>query len=448
MRGGSLFTDLYELTMARAYFETGMAAEAVFSLFVRGLPEHRNYLLACGLDDLLAEIEALRFTAEDLAYLASLGRFPDPFLEWLRDFRFRGDVYAVSEGTPVFPNEPILEVVAPIAEAQVIETLVLNQIGLQTILASKAARVVHAAEGRPVVDFGGRRAQGIDAALKGARAFYIAGVAATSNVLAARTYGIPIAGTVAHSLIEAFPTELEAFRRFTDVYPQTILLVDTYDTLEGVRKVTALARSLGSAFRVEGIRLDSGDLGMLAKEARTILDSADLSHLRIFASGGLDENEISRLLEAGAPIDAFGVGTAMSVSSDAPALDIAYKLTEYAGIGRMKLSSGKRTLPGRKQVFREVRDGTMVRDTIGCASEVLPGMPLLVPVMVKGCRLEESFPALSHIRSHAAECIARLPAELRGLKRCAPYLVEISPELQAYERSIRNGLANQFQKGV
>ncbi len=349
-----LFTDLYELTMMRAYHELGLNERSVFSLFVRRLPKQRNFLVACGLDDFLAELESLRFDADDVAYLRSQG-FPDDFLGWLKSFRFSGDVFALPEGTPFFENEPILEIVAPIGEAQVIETLAINQIGFETLIASKAARVVAAAAGRAVIDFGSRRAHGLDAAIKAARAAYVAGAVSTSNVLAGRLYGIPIAGTMAHSFVQAFDQEIEAFRAFARVYPETVLLVDTYDTIEGVKKVIALAKELGDAFKVRAVRLDSGDLVALSKGARALLDAAGLSKVGIFASGGLAEAKIAELLSSGAPIDGFGVGTDLVVSGDAPSLDIVYKLTEYAGEGRIKLSSGKRTLPGRKQVFRTIR---------------------------------------------------------------------------------------------
>ena len=413
-RSLALFTDLYELTMLRAYAEHGMAELAVFSLFVRKLPPGRNYLVACGLDDLLGELKSLSFDEEGIAYLSAQGSFPEPFLSALRGFQFTGDVHAVAEGTPIFANEPILEVIAPIGEAQLIETLVLNQIGLQTILASKAARVVQAAQGRAVVDFGGRRAQGLDAAVKGARAFFVAGVSATSNVLAGKIYGIPVAGTMAHSFIEACSSEPEAFRRFVEIFPDTILLVDTYDTLQGVRNVVALARSLGSSFKVRGVRLDSGNLLELSCGARGILDEAGLARVKIFASGGLDEHEVDRLVEAGAPVDAFGVGTDMSVSADAPALDIAYKLTEYAGKGRMKLPPGKRTLPGRKQVFRELRDGLASRDVVARYDESFPGRPLLERVMARGRRLPVTDRSLHAIRSNAEKRLGELPEFLRS----------------------------------
>jgi nicotinate phosphoribosyltransferase len=274
-----LFTDLYELTMLQAYVERGMDETATFSLFVRRLPERRNYLLACGLDDVLSYFERLRFTREGLDYLASLGHFSERFLRWLEEFRFAGDVDAVPEGTTVFANEPILEVTAPIAQAQLAETFVMNQVHLQTVLASKAVRVVTAAEGRSVVDFGPRRMHGIDAALKAARAFHIAGVAATSNTLAGQIYGVPVAGTMAHSFVQAAANEMEAFRAFTALYPDTILLVDTYDTIEGVRHVIALARELGEAFKVRAVRLDSGDLVELAAQARALLDDAGLQRV-------------------------------------------------------------------------------------------------------------------------------------------------------------------------
>jgi nicotinate phosphoribosyltransferase len=315
--------------------------------------------------------------------------------------------------------------------------MVLNQIGLQTILASKAARIVEAAQGRPVVDFGARRAQGLDAAVKGARAFYIAGAAATSNLAAGQHWGIPIAGTMAHSFVQACSSEVEAFRNFAGIYPDTILLVDTYDTLEGVRRVVELARELGPDCRIRGVRLDSGDLAELAKGARSILDAAGLQGIRIFASGGLDEDRIADLLTQGAPVDAFGVGTSMSVSEDAPALDIAYKLVEYDGVGRMKLSAGKRTLPGRKQVFRIQRNGVFDGDVIARRHERLAGDPLLHPVMIGGRRVEPR-PTLADIRENARRSIDRLPGSLRGLHpSTSPYAVGVSDELRDYDEEIR-----------
>ncbi|MGJ0503971.1 MAG: nicotinate phosphoribosyltransferase [Methylocystis sp.] len=438
MSANALFADLYEFTMLRAYFELGMDAEATFSLFVRKLPPQRNFLIAAGLHDLLEEIEHLRFEPQHLDYLGALPISSQPFLDWLANFRFTGDIYAMREGTPFFDNEPILEVVAPIAEAQLIETLVLNQIGLQTILASKAARVVAAARGRSVVDFGARRAQGVDAATKGARAFYIGGVDATSNVAAGQIYGLPVAGTMAHSFVEACASEMDAFQAFSDVFPETTLLVDTYDTIEGVKKVVTLAKARGTDFRVRAVRLDSGDLYALACETRRMLDEAGLTDVQIVVSGGLDEMTIDDLTARGAPVDVFGVGTDMAASSDAPALDIAYKLTEYAGEGRMKLSTGKRSLPGRKQVFREFRDGVAVRDVIARRHETLPGVGLLHPFMISGRRVAAQTCDLLQVRAYAKEQLAALPAQLRTLQpRGASYDVSISEELARYEQEVR-----------
>jgi len=442
-----LFADLYELRMARAYHALGMEGEAVFSLHVRRLPRARNYLLACGVEDLLDTLEGLRFGPESLDYLRSLGGFPEEFLAWLAGFRFSGAVHAVPEGTPVFAEEPLLEVVAPIAEAQLLETLAMNQVGLQTLLASKAARVVAAAAGRPVVDFGSRRAQGIDAAVAGARAFHLAGVAATSNLLAGARHGIPVAGTMAHSFVQAFDTEAEAFRAYARLHPETILLVDTYDTAEGVRRVVELAAELGEAFRVRGVRLDSGDLLALSREARAILDAAGLRQVQVFASGGLDEERIAALLAAGAPIDAFGVGTDLSVSADAPALDIAYKLTWYAGVGRTKLSAGKRILPGRKQVFRRFEGGVAAGDVIARAEERLDGEALLRPVMRDGRRLAPR-PPLAAMRAAAAARIAALPERLRALGAAEPpYPVAVSEALAAHHEEVRARVAGHAREG-
>lgn len=427
----ALFTDLYELTMLQAYLEEGLQETAVFTLTVRRLPACRNFLLACGLEQVLDYLEALRFTADDVAYLRSLGHFSDAFLNWLASFRFTGEVRAVPEGTAVFGGEPILEVKAPLPQAQLIETFLLNQIHLQTLLASKAARVVAAAAGRPVIDFGARRMHGLDAAILAARAFHITGLAATSNVAAGRRFGLPLAGTMAHSYVQAHDQEAAAFRAFAQLYPDSVLLVDTYDTLEGVRRVIALAQESGETFRVRAIRLDSGDLGALAHEARALLDAAALQRVEVFASGGLDEMKIAALLAEGAPIDGFGVGTAMGVSEDAPSLDIAYKLCAYAGRGRLKLSPGKQVLPGPKQVFRNHDQGRAVGDTIACEGEHLPGRPLLVPVMHNGRRLPAGEEPLSRLRARARDEIAALPAHLNGLEPAEPpYAVCISRELQ------------------
>jgi nicotinate phosphoribosyltransferase len=426
----ALLTDFYEFTMVDAYLDEDMHDEAVFSLFVRRLPSRRNFLLACGLDDALRYLETLRFTPEQLDYLASLRLFSDRLLHYLERFRFSGEVCAVPEGTPLFGEEPILEVVAPLPEAQLVETYLLNQIHLQTLAASKAARVVEAAAGRSVMEFGLRRTHGADAGLKVARAAFIAGVDATSNVLAGQRYGVPVSGTMAHSFVQAHDGELEAFRTFTRCFPDTTLLVDTYDTLRGVQHVIRLARELGDGFHARAVRLDSGDMLALSRAARQMLDEAGLQRVKIIASGNLDEDAISRLLAQKAPIDGFGVGTALGVSSDVPCLDIVYKLVAYAGKDRIKLSTSKVLLPGRKQVFREEEEGVARRDVLARHGEQLKGRPLLRPVMRDGKRVEGTSPALMEIREYTRRELERLPPALRRLEPVSPpYRVEASPVL-------------------
>ncbi|HVL66025.1 MAG TPA: nicotinate phosphoribosyltransferase [Vicinamibacterales bacterium] len=436
----ALFTDLYQLTMLQAYFHQRLHGRAVFSLFVRRLPAQRNYLLSCGLEAVLDYLEQLRFANDELEYLRSLELFSEPFLDWLRGFRFTGEVHAVPEGTVLFANEPILEVIAPLPEAQLIETCVMNQVHLQTVIASKAARVVVAAQGRTVIDFGARRTLGMDAAVQGARACYIAGVEATSNVLAGRLYGIPVSGTMAHSYIQATGDERAAFESFARTIPGTVLLVDTYDTLQGVKHVIELAQRTRDPIKVSAVRLDSGDLEHLAHETRRLLDAAGLRGIRIFGSSDLDEHEIERLLNAGAPIDGFGVGTGMGVSSDAPSLELVYKLTEYDAVGRTKLSTSKPVLPGRKQVYRRMRGGTMGGDVIARGDEECEGRPLLQRVMQRGRRLaalrdEQSLEA-ARARAHAE--IAQLPRHVRQLAPAQPvYPVTVSTALQRYHASVR-----------
>jgi len=441
-RNLALLTDQYELTMAQAYWREGMHDDAVFTLYYRTLPEGRNMLLAAGLDDALHFLETLSFDDEHLEYLAGRDEFGQDFLDWLADLEFTGSVRAMPEGTPVFPDEPLLEVRGSLPAAQLAETAIMNQVHMQTVLASKGARVKHAAGGRAVVDFGLRRMHGADAGIKAARAFHIAGVDATSNVLAGRLYGVPVTGTMAHSYIQAHDGEMAAFRAFTDAYPETVLLVDTYDTLEGVRKVVRLAEELGDDFAVRAVRLDSGDLAALAVDSREILDEAGLEDVRIFASGGLDEYEIARMLDDGAPIDGFGVGTHMGVARDAPALDMAYKLSEYAGAGRLKLSSGKKILPGPKQVWRrEDGAGTATGDRIGTADEDGPGRPLLEPVMRNGRRLGAGERTLDEAREHAARAVAGMPARIRAIEPAdPPYPVEVTDTLKRRQREVIEAL--------
>ena len=425
----ALFTDLYEVTMAQAYMAEGMSGTAVFETVFRKLPPRRSYVMAAGLSDVLDFLEAFEFQPEDIDYLRGLRLFTEEFLRSLSAVRFTGDVWAVPEGTVVFPNEPIVQVIAPILEAQLAETFVVNQIHLQSVIASKAARVVEAARGRMVVDFGARRAHGTDAALKVARASYLAGIAGTSNLLAAREYGIPAFGTMAHSFVQAFDNELDAFEAFARLYPGTTLLVDTYDTLRGVDHVIELANKR-ERFDVAAIRLDSGDLGALSKAARVKLDAAGLNQVNIFASSGLDEYRIAALMDDGCPIDAFAVGTKLVVAQDAPALDMAYKLVEYDGIGRTKFSSGKVIYPGRKQVVRRLDHGVFAGDTIGQPDEHLDGEPLLVPVMKNGRRLPQHHPDLQASRNWARRQIDRLPPQLRSLEATGwSYPVDVSPRI-------------------
>ncbi len=438
----ALLTDYYQLTMLQAYHREQMQEPAVFDLFMRRLKQ-RNYLIACGLDDVLTYLENLRFTPESLEYLSTLGVFDASFLSWLEGFRFTGDVWAVREGTPVFADEPILEVIAPVAEGQLVETFLLNQITFQTGIASKAARVVREAAGRNVVDFGMRRMHGTDAAMKAARACYIAGADGTSNVLAAKVYGIRPVGTMAHSYIEAHAQEVDALVAFANLYPGTTLLVDTYDTLAAVRQIVDLYRSTNGAFKPGAIRLDSGDLADLARKSRAVLDEGGLTDVKILASGSLDEFSIRDLVTAGAPIDGFGVGTRLGTIADQPYLDSAYKLSAYAGVGRMKLSSEKSNVPCPKQVYRFFEGGKAVRDVVAGRGEELDGTPLLECVMRKGKRTDAGHYTLEDARRHASECLGYLPDHLFALETVEPpYPVTLSPKLQQRVESTRRALTD------
>ncbi|MBA2778349.1 nicotinate phosphoribosyltransferase [Billgrantia kenyensis] len=429
-----LLTDLYQLTMLEAYWQEAMHERATFSLFFRKLPTTRRFMLACGQQHAAALVSQLRFTSAMLERLAATGRFQPGFLDWLAEWRFSGDIWTLPEGTPVFPNEPLMEVDAPIAEAQLIESLIMNLVQLETVLASKAVRVVMAARGHPVVDFGLRRMHGVDAALRGVRAYRTAGLAGTSNVLGGLRHDLPLSGTMAHSYILAHDSETEAFHAFARHFPGTTLLVDTHDTLDGVKQVIELLRQ-EPELRVDAIRLDSGDLGELARGSRQLLDAAGLERIKIIVSSGLDEHKIAALLDQSAPIDAFGVGTQMGVSADAPVLDLSYKLVEYAGTPRVKHSTGKVNLPGRKQLLRRTSaDGSYLGDVITRRDERIDGAePLLVPLIRDG-KLDEALMAdADRARERVAAALNRLPDRLR---RLAPreadddYPVELSPALQ------------------
>jgi nicotinate phosphoribosyltransferase len=425
-----LLTDLYQFTMLQGYHDSGMAETAVFEFFVRRLRPGRGFLLAAGLEQSVAFLEQLRFTSAELEWLASTRRFSPALLATLETLHFSGDVHAMPEGTVFFTNEPILRVTAPIAEAQLVETRLINLLHLQTLIASKAARAVLMAPGKLLVDFGLRRAHGAEAGLLAARASYLAGFSGTSTVQAGREFGIPLFGTMAHSFVQAHDDEALAFAHFAQAQPDNVvLLIDTWDTEAAARKVVGLAPRLAQAgIRVKGVRIDSGDLAWHAREVRAILDAGGLRETIIFVSGDLDEYALRDLLAAGAPIDGFGVGTRVDTSSDLAYLDCAYKLQEYAGRARRKRSEGKATWPGRKQVYRRHdAGGRMAGDVVTLESDPQAGEPLLAPVMRAGRRLAPP-PALSAVRRRAADNLARLPEPLRRLEE-QDYPVEIAPAL-------------------
>ncbi len=439
-RSYALATDLYELTMAAAYFENRMNHPATFEVFVRWMPPNRGYLVAAGLAQVIEYLLELRFSPRDLEFLRRLPVFrhvSDAFFDYLSEFRFRGDVWAMPEGTIFFPNEPILRITAPIIEAQILETYVLAYLNFESAIASKAARIVDAARGRAIIEFGARRAHGMEAALYAARAAYIGGCVGTSNVEAGYLFGIPIYGTAAHSWNMAFPDELDAFRAYLRVFPETtILLIDTYDTLQGARKATALGPV------VRGVRLDSGDLATLSKQVRAILDEAGMTETKIIASGDLDEYKIADLLEHEAPIDIFGVGTQLSTSYDAPTLGGVYKLVEEEVDGRIlykiKLSTEKATYPGRKQVWRRTdAEGRFLSDVIALADEPPPpdAFPLLEEIM-RGGRLVTPLPTLEEIRERTLENVRRLPEAYRRLKDAAEYPVSRSERLEELRQQV------------
>lgn len=433
-----LLTDLYQLTMLQGYLKDGMDGEAVFEFFVRKMPEKRGFFMAAGLESVMDFLEGARFTQAELDYLDSTKRFSRKLIDHLAGFRFRGSVEAMPEGTLFFPDEPILRVTAPIGEAQLVESRVINLLHLQSLLASKAARCVLATAGRAkLVDFGLRRAHGAEAGLYAARSSFIAGFDGTATVLAEMLYGIPAFGTMAHSFIEAHRDEKNAFRRFAFANPDIVtLLVDTYDTIRGVRHVVEIARELRErGIPIKGIRLDSGDMAELAKQTRRILDEGGLQDVQIFASGNIDEYAILDLWARGAPITGFGVGTKMDTSADVPYLDCAYKLMEYEGTPRLKKSEGKATWPGRKQVYRSRRNGVMRGDVLTVAGDVQDGEPLIRPYMKDGKRLATP-ERLADIRLRAAEGLKSLPQHLRELRDTPHYPVEVSPALKKMKLDI------------
>lgn len=437
--GRALLTDLYELTMLQAYFLQDMNETAVFEFFVRKLPGERGFLLAAGLEQVVSWLKDLRFDDEDIAWLRESGRFDPRFIDSLRDFRFTGDVDAMPEGTVFFADEPILRVTAPLREAQFIESRVINLLHYQTLVASKAVRAVMAAQGKNLVDFGLRRAHGAEAALLSARASYIAGFSGTATTAAGAMFGIPVSGTMAHSFVQAFASETEAFSAFAHAFPgNATLLIDTYDTEAAAGRVVRLAHWLRKEenIGIKAVRIDSGDLVEMSKKVRQILDAGGCADIGIFASGNLDEYEVQSLMACSAPIDGFGVGTRMNTSSDAPYLDCAYKLVEYAGRPCRKRSPGKALWPGCKQVFRSHdTHGVMMGDTLAAQHENLPGQTLLQPVVWGSMRVDPD-PSLQDIRTHVRKQIAALPPGLRSLSVTETYPVTVSQSLHALAEQV------------
>jgi nicotinate phosphoribosyltransferase len=423
-------TDLYELTMGQSYLALGMVAPATFSCFFRKFPEDRGFLLAMGIEQVLADLEEWRFSSDQVEYLREQG-FDEEFLDWLRQVRFEGRVRGMREGTVFYPDEPVLEVTASLPVAQLLETLVLNEIGYPTLVATKAARCVLGAQGRHCVDFALRRTQGLEAGMKFARASYLAGFVATSNVAAAQALRIPPSGTMAHSYVTAFPSELEAFRAYAREYgSKTVLLVDTYDTLEGVRLAVEVAREMAErGERLRAVRLDSGDIASLARGTRQILDQAGLDEVEIFVSGGMDEFVIADLVREGVPVDGFGVGTGVATSQDAPVADVVYKMVAYQNRPTFKLSEGKRTWAGGKQVFR---DGP--EDTLGLADEKLPGRRLLDDLWSGSDRLVAE--DLEAIRARIPAELKEVPGERLRLSRPVSYRPTPSRALSELQESL------------
>jgi nicotinate phosphoribosyltransferase len=439
----ALLTDLYQLNMMQAYLDRGETKTAVFEFFVRKLPRERGFLIAAGLEQVLEFLAGLRFTPEELDWLASSGRFGKNLIDYLARLRFTGDIHAMPEGTVFFPDEPILRVTAALPEAQLVETRLINLLQFQSMIAAKAARMVLAAPGKRLVDFGLRRAHGAEAGFLAARASYIAGFSGTATVLADKQFGIPIFGTMAHSYIQVHDDEAQAFENFARARPKNLtLLIDTYDTEAAARKVVALAPRLKAAgISIGAVRLDSGDLITLSKTVRRILDEGGLRDVTIFASGGIDETVIANIIRSRAPIDGFGIGSSLTTSYDAPGLDCVYKLEEYAELPRRKRSAGKATWPGRKQVWRRFgADGRMAGDILSLENDDQAGEPLIEFVMQGGKRLKPA-PTLGEMRARAARDLERLPEPLRRLEPGASYPVEVSEALQRLAEEVDGRVA-------
>lgn len=438
IRSSALLTDFYQLAMLQGYLERGMEDTAVFECFVRTMPPQRGFFIAAGLAQLLDFLENVCFTPAELEWVANSGRFSRSFIDYLEHFRFAGGVHAMPEGTVFFANEPIVRVTAPLPQAQFIETRLVNLLHYQTLIASKAARCVLAAEGKPVIDFGLRRSHGAEAGLLAARAGYLAGFAGSATVLAGHGFEVPVFGTMGHSFVQAHQTERQAFEHFADAQPDNVIfLLDTYDTQKGARTVVNLAPGLrDKGIAIKGVRLDSGDLGEQARRVRRILDDGGLEDVQITASGNLDEDAIQHIVAAQAPIDLFAVGTRLATSADAPYLDCVYKLQEYSGRPSRKKSEGKETWPGAKQVYRYYdQRGCIDHDVVTTADDTREGTPLIRPVMESGKHRETS-PSLDHIRERATAELAALPDEIRQLSPEATISVRISSALRDLDRDV------------
>jgi nicotinate phosphoribosyltransferase len=452
-RPSALLTDLYQINMMQAYLDQGATETAVFELFARNLPPRRGFLVAAGLEQALQFLETLQFSATEIEWLKSTGRFRPNLIDYLSTLRFSGDVHAMPEGTVFFANEPILRITAPLPQAQLVESRLINIIHYQVLIAAKAARMILAAPNKVLVDFGFRRAHGAEAGVMAARASYLTGFAGTATVLAGEQFGIPIYGTMAHSFIESFDDEGAAFAAFARSRPDNLVfLIDTYDVEAAARKVVALAPKLKEAgIAVRGVRIDSGDLVAQARSVRAILDSGGLGDVTIFVSGGLDEDDLLAFAQAKAPIDGIGIGTAMTTSSDVPALDVVYKLQEYAGVPRRKRSANKATWPGRKQVWRRYGgDGRMAGDRLSLATPShddaaagQSGEPLVRLIMQNGRRVGPA-QSLDDIRRHTARELQRLPEPLQRLEEGVPYGVEVADALRQLADEVdRHILAHQ-----
>jgi nicotinate phosphoribosyltransferase len=440
----ALLTDFYLLTMVAAYLDNRKADDIVsFEMFIRSLPKNWGYFIAAGVDEALDHICNLRFTMEDIEYLRDTGLFKPEYLDYLADYRFTGDIHAIREGTPFTAESPIIRVTAKRSNAQLVETLLLNKVNFQSMIASKASRVVNAAGNAKVIDFGLRRAHGGVAGIKGARATYMAGVIATSNVEAGKLYGIPVSGTMAHSFVMGFEDEVDSFRAFVKTFPENaVLLIDTYDTLDGARKAALVGKEMeADGCRLLGVRLDSGNLEDLAEHVRVILDEADLEYVKIVLSSDLNEYKIDCYARDGAPVDYYGVGTEMITAKPVAALSGVYKLVEDNLGPRIKLSESKRTYPGRKQVYRVMEGDKYLYDVLDLEGEHSDGQPLLTEAVRNGKMVRQALP-IDEVRTYSLDCVSMLPCQVKKVYVEKPYQLRIGSELHKLTESLVKKYSN------